>query len=77
MTFSSDHFQGFIEGTCETQRRLFAQYKGGRSDFDLILIGSGMGGGSWLMIWPRGSEGKRGSLCWRRAPISSQLTCTT
>ena len=45
MTFRPSDFQGFIAADSEVQRRLFSQYQGVREDFDLIIIGSGMGGG--------------------------------
>ena len=45
MTFFPDHFQGFIANQSETQRRLFTQYEGASDQFDVIIIGSGMGGG--------------------------------
>lgn len=45
MTFQPFHFSGFIASESETQQRLFTQYAGFRDDFDVIVIGSGMGGG--------------------------------
>ena len=46
MTFQTSDFQGFIANDSETQARLFSQYLGFRDDFDVIVIGSGIGGGS-------------------------------
>ncbi len=45
MTFHSSDFYGFIARDSENQRRLFSQYQGHRDDFDIIIIGSGIGGG--------------------------------
>lgn len=45
MTFAPHHFQNFIASDNATQVRLFQQYQGFRDDFDVIVIGSGMGGG--------------------------------
>jgi choline dehydrogenase-like flavoprotein len=45
MTFRPSDFQGFVATDSEVQRRLFSQYLGQRDDFDLIIVGSGMGGG--------------------------------
>lgn len=45
MTFKASDFNGFIAEDSEIQARLFTQYLGNRDDFDVIVIGSGMGGG--------------------------------
>lgn len=45
MTFQATNFSGFIAKDSEVQARLFSQYQGNRDDFDIIVIGSGMGGG--------------------------------
>jgi choline dehydrogenase-like flavoprotein len=45
MSFTSQTYQGLISSHSLTQDRLFSQYKGSRTDFDIIIIGSGMGGG--------------------------------
>lgn len=45
MTFRAFDFDNFIATESETQRRLFRQYDGASNDFDIIIIGSGMGGG--------------------------------
>lgn len=45
MTFHRDTYPGLISQFSETQARSFSQYAGNRNDFDLIVIGSGMGGG--------------------------------
>ncbi|MCG8314121.1 MAG: GMC oxidoreductase [Pseudomonadales bacterium] len=45
MTFKASDFQGFVAKDSEVQARLFTQYLGYRDDFDIIIIGSGMGGG--------------------------------
>jgi choline dehydrogenase-like flavoprotein len=45
MTFVPEMFANFIAARTAAQERLFLQYAGPRSDFDLIIVGSGMGGG--------------------------------
>ena len=45
MTFSAASYANFVAEATEAQRRLFLQYLGGRDDFDIIVVGSGMGGG--------------------------------
>ncbi len=45
MTFHPSHFNGFVAKDSEVQSRLFTQYLGHREDFDVIIIGSGIGGG--------------------------------
>ena len=45
MTFTRHSYPGLICEASETQARYFAQYAGNRTDFDVIVIGSGMGGG--------------------------------
>ncbi|MDP9352276.1 MAG: GMC family oxidoreductase N-terminal domain-containing protein, partial [Chloroflexota bacterium] len=45
MPFSKGTYENLITEQSETQRRLFAQYSGPNLDFDVIIVGSGMGGG--------------------------------
>ena len=45
MTFTAATYQNFISITSEAQGRLFPQYLGYRTDFDVVVIGSGIGGG--------------------------------
>ena len=45
MTFRSFDFDNFVASESETAQRLFRQYDGASSDFDIIIVGSGMGGG--------------------------------
>lgn len=45
MTFRPFDFENFIAGDVPAQSRLFPQYEGSRSDFDIVIVGSGMGGG--------------------------------
>lgn len=45
MTFHAQTYEGLISQFSESQSRFFPQYAGQRSDFDFIVIGSGMGGG--------------------------------
>ncbi|RZL86734.1 MAG: GMC family oxidoreductase [Variovorax sp.] len=45
MTFRPSAFENFIAGAVPAQSRLFPQYRGSRTDFDIVIVGSGMGGG--------------------------------
>lgn len=45
MAFNATTYQNFVASASPAQSRLFAQYLGTRPDFDIIVIGSGMGGG--------------------------------
>jgi hypothetical protein len=45
MTFQPSTYVNFIAASTSAQERLFLQYLGPRNDFDIIIIGSGMGGG--------------------------------
>jgi len=43
--FSEATYHNLITEASETQKRLFAQYSGGNTRFDIVIVGSGMGGG--------------------------------
>jgi hypothetical protein len=45
LSFNSSTYVNFISENSAAQERLFLQYLGYRSDFDIIIIGSGIGGG--------------------------------
>ena len=45
MSFNSSTYVNFVSENSAAQERLFLQYLGYRSDFDIIIIGSGIGGG--------------------------------
>lgn len=45
MTFTPPTYPGFVSDSTPSQSRLFPQYGGWRDDFDIIVVGSGMGGG--------------------------------
>lgn len=45
MAFTPETYQNFVAAPSVGQSRLFPQYWGSRTDFDIIIIGSGMGGG--------------------------------
>lgn len=45
MTFNSSTYANFVSASTKAQERLFLQYIGSRNDFDIIIIGSGIGGG--------------------------------
>ena len=45
MTFNASTYANFVSASSAAQERLFLQYIGPRNDFDIIIVGSGMGGG--------------------------------
>lgn len=45
MTFTPSTYANFVSEGTAAQERLFLQYIGPRDDFDLIIVGSGIGGG--------------------------------
>ncbi|VUX45399.1 hypothetical protein DF3PA_120001 [Candidatus Defluviicoccus seviourii] len=45
MTFSASTYANFVSGTGAAQQRLFLEYISPRNDFDIIIVGSGVGGG--------------------------------
>lgn len=45
MTFSTGAYNNFVSQDNAARERLFLQYLGPRSDFDIIIVGSGIGGG--------------------------------
>ena len=45
MSFGPSTYPNFVTESTRAQDRLFLQYIGPRSDFDIIIVGSGMGGG--------------------------------
>ena len=45
MTFNASTYVNFVSESSEAQDRLFLQYIGPRNDFDIIIVGSGIGGG--------------------------------
>lgn len=45
MTFTSSTYGNFVSTGSPAQERLFPQYLGSRPDFDIIIVGSGIGGG--------------------------------
>ncbi len=45
MTFDASTYANFVSQATEAQDRLFLQYMGPRDDFDIIIVGSGIGGG--------------------------------
>ncbi len=45
MSFSSNTYANFVSEETAARERLFLQYMGGRDDFDIIVVGSGIGGG--------------------------------
>lgn len=45
MTFHPSTYVNFISEETEAQERLFLEYIGWRDDFDIIIVGSGVGGG--------------------------------
>ncbi|KAK4182072.1 GMC family oxidoreductase N-terminal domain-containing protein [Podospora australis] len=45
MVFSTSTYDNFVSEKTSSQTRLFAPYGGHRDDFDVIIVGSGFGGG--------------------------------
>lgn len=45
MAFTRNTYNNFVTEISQAQTRLFNQYKGTNKNFDIIIIGSGMGGG--------------------------------
>jgi choline dehydrogenase-like flavoprotein len=45
MTFTPATYVNMVSAATPSQERLFLQYMGGRNDFDIVVIGSGVGGG--------------------------------
>lgn len=45
MTFDRSTYNNFVSAPSVAQERLFLQYIGPRDDFDIVIIGSGIGGG--------------------------------
>ena len=45
MTFYASKYANFVSTSSPAQERLFLQYIGARNDFDIIIVGSGIGGG--------------------------------
>jgi hypothetical protein len=45
MTFIPSTYVNFVSEETAARERLFLQYMGGRDDFDVIIVGSGIGGG--------------------------------
>ncbi|NEQ99230.1 MAG: GMC oxidoreductase [Cyanothece sp. SIO2G6] len=45
MTFNSSTYINFVSEDAAARERLFIQYLGSRDDFDIIIVGSGIGGG--------------------------------
>jgi hypothetical protein len=58
--FNADTYANFVSTLSEAQERLFPQYTGNRNDFDIIIIGSGIGGGVLADdLWDRLGKQKR------------------
>ncbi len=45
MTFTPSTYSNFVSAATAAQERLFLQYIGPRDDFDIVIVGSGIGGG--------------------------------
>ena len=58
--FDADTYANFVSSLSEAQERLFPQYSGNRNDFDIIIIGSGVGGGVLADdLWDRLGDQRR------------------
>lgn len=45
MTFTAATYENLVSASSAPQPRLFAEYRGFRTDFDIVVVGSGIGGG--------------------------------
>ena len=45
MSFEPKMYQGFIAADSPAQKRLIRQYEGTGTEFDIVIVGSGVGGG--------------------------------
>lgn len=45
MTFQASTYANFVSDDTASRERLFLQYMGWRDDFDIVIVGSGIGGG--------------------------------
>jgi NADH dehydrogenase FAD-containing subunit len=45
MSFDASQYVNFVSAATASQQRLFLQYIGPRDDFDIVIVGSGIGGG--------------------------------
>ena len=45
MSFKSSDYANFVSEDTSARERLFLQYMGARDNFDVVIIGSGLGGG--------------------------------
>jgi len=45
MTFTTSTYVNFVSEDTAARERLFLEYMGWREDFDIIIVGSGIGGG--------------------------------
>jgi hypothetical protein len=45
MTFTPSTYTNFVSAKTASRERLFLQYMGARDDFDIAIVGSGIGGG--------------------------------
>ena len=45
MTFNPSTYVNFVSEETAARERLFLQYMGWRDDFDIVIVGSGIGGG--------------------------------
>src|SRR6185503_3079593 len=45
MTFTPQAYANFVSEVTAAQESLFLQYLGPRDDFDIVIVGSGIGGG--------------------------------
>jgi len=45
VTFNASTYANFVSESTAARERLILQYQGGRNDFDIVIVGSGVGGG--------------------------------
>ena len=76
MSFEAKMYQGFIAADSPAQQRLIRQYEGTGTDFDIVIVGSGVGGGvlaDALAEWTKASASSSS----KRGRSSTPRTSTT
>ena len=70
-------YKGFIAADSPAQKRLIRQYEGTGTKFDIIIVGSGVGGGVLADALAAPTRRNAASSSWKRARSSTPRTCTT
>ena len=75
MSFKPEMYEGFIAADSPAQQRLIRQYQGTGTNFDIIIVGSGVGGG--VLADALADKGPSASSSSKRGRSSTPRTCTT